>query len=618
MASQCFPEVIPLQTREFSCFFEPSTGFLRRVESSGVEVIRAIYAAVRDKNWDTVGAELEIERLEREEDSFRLSFTARHDAAPVLFSWKGTIEGHGGLLTFRFDGQAQASFLRNRIGLCTLHPIAECAGKACGVQHTDGAREETGFPLFISPHQPFKDIQRLTWYPAPDLRAEIQFEGDVFEMEDQRNWTDASFKTYSTPLSRPFPVEVASGEEIHQKVTLNLSGGRKMVSTEEEPSVEVAILPSSEGRRFPKLGLCVASHGLPLSSNERDRLGSLCLNHLRVDLHFSQASWKGVLLQARDEALAIDARLQCALFLGHQAEGSLREFCETIEPPMVDICLVFHETEKSTTPRWIELAQRELAPHGFRVGAGTNAYFAELNRERPPGGVIASYSINPQVHAFDDMSLFEALEAQASTVESAVQFCDRQLIISPITLRPRFNPNATDPAKQQEDPLSAASDPRQKTLVCAAWTAGSLARLLPLERLESITFYETSGSRGVMNSELRSSNPEEIFPVYCVFEAVAGMRQLLPVSISKPALVGAFAVKNERGDSICIVANLTGRSRKVDLRAPASPLGVLGIDETNVSLLAAGRLPPLERVAASGGKVALALAPYALLKIEFP
>ena len=28
----------------------------------------------------------------------------------------------------------------------------------------------------------------------------IRFEGDLFEMEDQRNWTDASYKTYSTPL----------------------------------------------------------------------------------------------------------------------------------------------------------------------------------------------------------------------------------------------------------------------------------------------------------------------------------------------------------------------------------------------------------------------------------
>ena len=62
-----FPEVIPLQTREFSCFFEPSTGFFAACRIVRGRSDPAIYAAVRDKNWDTVEAELEIERLEREE-----------------------------------------------------------------------------------------------------------------------------------------------------------------------------------------------------------------------------------------------------------------------------------------------------------------------------------------------------------------------------------------------------------------------------------------------------------------------------------------------------------------------------------------------------------------------
>jgi hypothetical protein len=48
----------------------------------------------------------------------------------------------------------------------------------------------------------------------------LSFIGDVFETEDQRNWTDASFKTYSTPLSRPFPVSVAAGTVVRQSVLL--------------------------------------------------------------------------------------------------------------------------------------------------------------------------------------------------------------------------------------------------------------------------------------------------------------------------------------------------------------------------------------------------------------
>jgi D-apionolactonase len=623
MTNQTFPKVIPLRTRKFSCLFEPDTGFLRRIKSSGVEVIRTIYGAVRDKNWDTVEPRLKIERVESDDDSFCLEFSAQHEDEPVCFSWNGTIQGQGGSLEFRFDGRAQKSFLRNRIGLCTLHPILECAGKACRVQHSDGTWEEGSFPLFISPHQPFKDIRALSWEPSGRVRASIRFEGDVFEMEDQRNWTDASYKTYNTPLELPFPVELADGEEIHQRVVLTLFTEEPTMSAAERPPVKVAVSPALESRKLAKIGLCAASHGSPLSSLEQQRLASLRLNHLRVDLHFSEFSWKTVLRRAQDEALGINARLQCALFLNDSAQRNLLDFREAIKSDSVDICLVFHEAEKSTASRWFELAERELTPDGFRLATGTNAYFAELNRQRPPRGVIACYSINPQVHTFDDLSLFETLEAQPATVESALQFCDKELIVSPITLRPRFNPNATDPAKQREDSLSAA-DPRQSTLFCAAWTVGSLARLLPLDRVESLTFYETTGLRGVMNLERNSAKPDairaahgKIFPVYYVFEAIAGIRSLLPVSISDETLVTAFAFKNDQGHSICLIANLKDDPKEVELQVPASELDVLNIDETNVLEATDGRLPSVDRLMPTDGRVKLALPSHAFVKLQF-
>ena len=49
-------------------------------------------------------------------------------------------------------------------------------------------------------------------------------EGDTFEMEDHRNWTDANFKTYCTPLAKPYPVRVESGTTIQQTVTVTLKG----------------------------------------------------------------------------------------------------------------------------------------------------------------------------------------------------------------------------------------------------------------------------------------------------------------------------------------------------------------------------------------------------------
>jgi D-apionolactonase len=616
-------EIIPLQTRKFSCFFQTSTGFLRRVKSSGVEVIRAIYGTVRDKNWDTVEPRLEVERVEQGHDSFTLHFTAHHEEDPISFSWKGTIEGRGGVVEFLFDGRAKTSFLRNRIGICVLHPIVECAGKPCRVRHSDGVWKEQSFPRFVSPHQPLKDIRALAWSPSERLQANIELEGEVFEMEDQRNWTDASFKTYSTPLELPFPVEVASGEQIRQRFVLSLVTEHGAISAPEESAATIIISAGPTTKRIPKIGLSATPSALPHSSFDRERLASLRLNHLRVDLRFSDSNWKTLLRRAQEDAIAISSRLQCALFLTDSAEQNLLDFREAIRPEIVDLCLIFHEGEKSTTSGWLDLAERHLGENGFRLATGTNAYFAELNRQRPPRRAHACYSINPQVHTFDDLSLLETLEAQPSTVESAAQLCDGKLIISPITLRPRFNPNATDPAKQRELPSTETVDPRQKTPFCAAWTIGSLAQLMPLDRIESLTFYETTGPRGIMDSQPDSSTaestqtgPGHIFPVYNVFEAIAGIRNVLPVSISNHALITAFAFQDEDGQSIALVANPTGEPKAVTLHVVDSELDVLKVDEIGVTRSSQEGMTVTE-MGPARGQVKLQLAPHVLLKLQF-
>ena len=52
--------------------------------------------------------------------------------------------------------------------------------------------------------------------PLPATASSIGFVGEVFEIEDQRNWTDASYKTYCRPLARPFPYRIEPGETVEQ------------------------------------------------------------------------------------------------------------------------------------------------------------------------------------------------------------------------------------------------------------------------------------------------------------------------------------------------------------------------------------------------------------------
>ena len=50
----------------------------------------------------------------------------------------------------------------------------------------------------------------------------VDFDGDTWEVEDQRNWTDASFKSYSTPL-RLGTHDATAGEVFSQVVTLRFA-----------------------------------------------------------------------------------------------------------------------------------------------------------------------------------------------------------------------------------------------------------------------------------------------------------------------------------------------------------------------------------------------------------
>ncbi len=397
----------------------------------------------------------------------------------------------------------------------------DLAGAPCRVSHVDGSHDDVHFPTVIAPQLvvdgeikpviPFNEMAAMT-YPAGDgVEAEIHFEGDIFEMEDQRNWTDASYKTYCTPLRLPFPVEVEAGTRIRQAVTVRLVGNMPEVGEEiEDQRLKIKVF-GGEGKALPQIGLGVASHGQALSEKELARLAALNLSHLRVGLRLSEPGYEAKLQQAAAEAKAIGAQLEAALFLSDDADAELADLVSAlagINPP-VGRWLIFHENEKSTSAKWIRLARKHLADFDptIPIGSGTNVFFTELNRDRPPIADLdlVCYSLNPQVHAFDNLSLVETLAAQAATVASARTFSgDKPLAVTPITLKMRFNPNATgpepDPAPGQ---LPPQVDVRQMSLFGAGWTVGSLKYLAGSD-VQSLTYFETTGWRGVMETEAGS------------------------------------------------------------------------------------------------------------------
>src|SRR5215213_2404801 len=555
-------------------------GDLRYVKLGADTVVLRLYAAIRDRNWNTIEPRFLSYELDQDEDGFSVRSVAENVSNDVDFEWQGSITGtpEGGI-TATMDGVARKSFLRNRIGWCVLHPM-ELAGVQATVETPNGTVEET-FPDLISPHQPFVDMQSIA-YATTGGEIVIRFEGDLWEMEDQRNWTDASYKTYSTPLRLPYPIEIHEGDRVWQRVTIEARGGDAAVTVPGGP-VWVTVDPS-RGRTIPPIGLGVASHGALLSEADITLLRALQPAHLHLTLDLTESGWRESLARVTTEVGALNATLAIEAIAGADGAG-LRDLADALSRSKVHLArlLVFADGEMVTDETVLTAAREAFANAGVEtlVGGGTRAYFTELNRATLPLEAmdVVSYTLNPQVHAFDNSSMTEALAAQSETVRSARAIVgDRPLVVGPITLRPRFNPNSTGPEpKPAPGELPSSVDYRQPSLFAAGWLAGSL-NALGNASVDALTYFETTGWKGLIERRdhpLRIAGfrswPGMVFPVYHVLADVAKFvgGQILPVTLGDGLRAQALALRD--GDRVrVILANMGDELLTVSVEVPGA------------------------------------------------
>jgi hypothetical protein len=299
-----------IQAGPISAFY--NNGFLRYLQAGGTEIVRMLYFAVRDSNWNTIPAVIKDEVIELKADSFSIQYTCHFNSPPIAYTGEVKITGApDGTIHFSFKGKSQSTFLKNRIGFCVLHPIEGIAGTACTIQHPDGTRSVANFPEWVSPHQPFKNIQAMEWSVGKGAFARLHFTGDVFETEDQRNWTDASYKTYCTPLHLPFPVEVSAGAEMEQTITLNIKGD--ISPTDKSREQVISIVPGSKRQAFAPVGLGMGAEGMRgLNSSP---LAGAGFSHLRADVFLSKSDWQQHLEAAFFQGSQLMLPLELVVFL---------------------------------------------------------------------------------------------------------------------------------------------------------------------------------------------------------------------------------------------------------------------------------------------------------------
>ncbi|WP_245820657.1 hypothetical protein [Flavimaricola marinus] len=491
--------------------FSIENGALRHFGMDGTEAIRGIAFLVRDGDWGTLVPQITDETLEASELALRLQYQAQYKTQTAELTVKVSIQADQSRLIVSATGRAKGHFETNRAGFTVLHPIRDVAGAPVRVDHSDGTSSSSHFPSNIEPWQPFKDISALT-HNAGTNAVTCRFKGDTFEMEDQRQWGDASYKTYNRPLAEPWPYLIPDGTDLRQsvEVTWQTTTSANASTSEEAP----------KGAHFPQMALVIspddaarlALSPIDLEVVKPQRL--LC--HLDATLgDTSQQFVAFAQAQAACPSTLFDLELICRCDANPEPE--LQELAAQMAasgfaPYSIMVC---PSVDRQSTPPgsdWPDCPSLELihnaAANAFPCilrGGGMASFFPELNRKRPPVAMLdfISHGLCPIVHAADDLSVMETLEAISHITRSARSIIkDKAYRIGPATIAMRQNPygKRTIPNTTNGRVCMTDDDPRHRAKFGAAYAIGLATALAP-SGIEVWTPASLYGPRGVIRDQ---------------------------------------------------------------------------------------------------------------------
>ncbi|TAX46299.1 hypothetical protein ELI02_23220 (plasmid) [Rhizobium leguminosarum] len=575
----------PVRLRAGKLEADLANGNLRTIRYDGTEVLRAISYLVRDRDWGTYSPEITDLRIKQNDDRFEVAYLARcegPDDTRLVIDVR--ITGSTDRLDFEAEAIAPTGFETNRCGFCILHPIVGLAGSPATVEHVDGEIVATRFPDLIEPWQPFKDMRAITHAVMPDVQVECRMEGDTFEMEDQRNWSDASYKTYVRPLALPWPYEIAANRPVRQKTSLVIRDARG--STRHPPVMSGGAIKLELGARtgtMPDIGVIVTPEEADATLSAKSVLTEIAPQELLF--HFDPGAGHGVEALRRFAAIATVHRGRSTLEIALPCKSSPSSEAAEIARQMQlagfrpDAIMISPSVDRQSTPpgsKWPECppldevytAARAAFP-GIRIGGGMLSYFTELNRKRVPDGQLdfVSHCTNPIVHAADDLSVMQTLEALPFITRSVrAIYGDKPYRIGPSTIPMRQNPYGS---RTMDNPSGARipmanRDPRHNGRFGEAFALGYAIRVLGAD-LECLTLSALSGPFGLIAGPGEPTEPggrRPLFKTIRTLSALAGASWQECVS-SSPSEVLSFVASDTAGATLHVV-NLTGEERRVD------------------------------------------------------
>jgi hypothetical protein len=612
-------------------------GALRAISLGPVELVRQIDFPVRDENWASLPPTTLDESLHETDDEIRYthSFEVANGALQCRVTYTlsrssndtGTITAHG-------TATATRDFTTNRTGFSLLHPLEHVAGRPVTVRHTSGATADMQMPDLISPDQPIKDIAGLAFAPN-GIALDIAFEGEIFEMEDQRNWSDASFKTYCRPLIEPFAYTIKAGETLSQTITVTAAGTPPRAQVSAPKPIQ---LGTDAPEPLPQLSLALQKGWMIEDHNASANLlrgSGIAQFTLRItpqtasELIPIATGYTSINNPALDLEIVLDDDAPAAAQLDRIAAlcrdtGLAPEHVTALPTAFLASYQPSSQWPTGLQPADCIAAARSAFPNA-KIGAGMLTNFTEFNRCRPAGTDhdFITHGNSATVHAADDTSVMQTLEALPHIFRSARAIGGAKpyrLGLTAIGMRSNPYGAATTPNPDQNRLTMTVYDPRARALFGAAWALGALAATQG-HSVAALTLAAPCGPFGIINHASEVARPwyddhpnAKVTPLYHVLHALRDAGPRLPVS-NLPSGFAAVAVQT-KADSAApatrlIIANLTDTPRAISL--PAGKLACLDATSFN----SAAQDPEWSSGAVHNAPMTPAgtqsLAPYALL-----
>lgn len=633
------PKVRTLTAGPVSAVFD--NGALRYIKLGETEVLRTIAFLVRDENWGTFNPTISNLKIKQGKSEFSVSYDARCADAKRAIAYRAEITCRDGDLLFAATARPESDFLTNRTGFIVLHPLTGVAGFPVEVEHVDGRKVKDKFPAIVNPIQPFYEIRSLKHKVAPGIFATCRMEGDTFEMEDHRNWTDASFKTYVRPLALPWPYTLQRGVEFKQSVRLSFAGKLpKAKAAGKTKPVDIAL-----GRptgAMPAIGIGIPAAEAEHALAQAALIRQAAPRHLVCEADGREAGLPNTLAiyQRLAKATGCDITLEIIL-PGRQAPAAeLAPIAQAVAraglvpaaiavSPAMDLRGVLPGSKGPDGPTLEEIYKAaRIAFPGVKLGGGTYVFFTEFNRKRPPAELLdfITHTTSPIVHAADDVSVMETLEALPYVIQSAKALSGGKAYwVGPSAITARRNPygasTADNPGNNRV--CLADMDPRQRGLFGAAWNLGYIAAFAA-GGLATLSLSAATGPAGLIYRKAGFPQPyfdetkgAAIYPLYHVIAGLAAASggKLLASKSAAPGKVAALAYRGKAGPVLWL-ANLTGTEQVARVSGFNGKAVLHQLDEASFvdATSDAGYL-------AKGGKAlkkvgAVALPPYAVARVS--